>query len=292
MGAPSALTRTAGAPVARPDDIHLPRAFDWAHWLRRWEAMQARHLPRREERLRVVTDVVALARPGAKRVVDLGCGAGCLTDRLLRRLPGATVVGVDLDPRLLALARRRLEPFGRRAVLVRADLRDPAWARQAGSDLDAAVSATTLHWLSAERLAGLYRQVAALLAPGGAFLNADHVASSVPGVQQVWDEARNQAVAAKGLADDWRSFWDAFNKALGVDGEQFDRRLFGPWEGVEEGLPLAWHSRELAAAGFAGFDCYWRCGGDAVYGALRAPASAGHKDTSDARRPTRQETNR
>lgn len=46
----------------------------------------------------------ALARPGA-RVVDAGCGTGRVTIELARR--GYQMVGVDLDPSMLAVARER-----------------------------------------------------------------------------------------------------------------------------------------------------------------------------------------
>jgi SAM-dependent methyltransferase len=56
-------------------------------------------------------DAVAV-RP-ADRVVELGCGPGGLTRRILRRLdPGGVVVGVDASPGLLAQARAALTGMG------------------------------------------------------------------------------------------------------------------------------------------------------------------------------------
>src|SRR5262245_17377448 len=43
-----------------------------------------------------------------RRVVDLGCGTGQLTDDLHRRWPRALVTGVDLSSEMLAAAQRRL----------------------------------------------------------------------------------------------------------------------------------------------------------------------------------------
>src|SRR5262245_7117293 len=42
--------------------------------------------------------------PGA-RIIDLGCGSGALSARLAALAPGAQVVGVDIDPQSVALAR-------------------------------------------------------------------------------------------------------------------------------------------------------------------------------------------
>ena len=51
--------------------------------------------------LRAVDEAVAEVRPAS--VLDAGCGEGTVTARVARRLPRATVVGLDVgDPRLVA----------------------------------------------------------------------------------------------------------------------------------------------------------------------------------------------
>jgi 3' terminal RNA ribose 2'-O-methyltransferase Hen1 len=52
--------------------------------------------------------LAALARTGARRVLDLGCGSGALLAALVRDLRFTEVVGVDVDTRALELAERRL----------------------------------------------------------------------------------------------------------------------------------------------------------------------------------------
>src|SRR6516165_1399435 len=103
-----------------------------AAWVDRWESQQQGFLPDREERFTALIDAVA---DGAGRpdplVLDLGCGPGSLAVRLLDRIPGATVIGVDADPVLLALGRAA---YGERARLRFADcdLRTPGWAAALG----------------------------------------------------------------------------------------------------------------------------------------------------------------
>src|SRR5882757_612322 len=146
-------------------------------WVRRWDAQQERYIADREERFRVVADVLAWSlrrssEPGRSggsgrssesgrrpRVVDLGCGPGSLSTRLVAELPDVEIVGVDADPLLLGLGAES----GLRTV--RADLTDPGWADATGlaQPWDAAVSSTALHWLQPDALRELYRTVAARL---------------------------------------------------------------------------------------------------------------------------------
>ncbi|MGH7570793.1 MAG: class I SAM-dependent methyltransferase [Gemmatimonadota bacterium] len=48
-------------------------------------------------------------------ILDVGCGTGALLEAVATRVPGARLVGVDLSPAMLAVARRKL---GDRASLV------------------------------------------------------------------------------------------------------------------------------------------------------------------------------
>jgi SAM-dependent methyltransferase len=105
------------------------------------------------------------ARPG-ERILDVGCGTGHQAAELAAG--GCTVVGVDLDPAMLAAARAR---YGTVAGLsfVRADAQDCALLALRGvADLapyDAVLSNAALHWMirADETIANLH----ALLRPGG-----------------------------------------------------------------------------------------------------------------------------
>jgi 16S rRNA (cytosine1402-N4)-methyltransferase len=62
--------------------------------------------------------VEALAPPGTGLIVDATVGLGGHAAALLVRYPSVRVLGLDVDPEALALARQRLESFGNRVVLV------------------------------------------------------------------------------------------------------------------------------------------------------------------------------
>ncbi len=251
--------------------IEAPQEFEWSEWISRWEAMQARYLPGRAERFAVMIAVIRATLPAVQRIVDLGCGPGSLMRHVLEAFPQAQVTGIDLDPRLLLLGKAQLAEFGDRAQLILDDLREPRWSAQVLTPADAVVSATALHWLAPDRLAALYDQVARVLRPGGIFLNADHVGSDFPPIQAMWGRQR-EAARAQGAtpADDWTSFWQAYNARLGISAQAAPRGMQG---GVEAGLPLAWQFHSLKTSGFQAVDCFWRSDGDAVYGGVRSAAA-------------------
>ncbi len=93
------------------------------------------------------------------RVLDAGCGPGIYAAWLAER--GAEVVGLDISPRMVALARRRLSG---RATFHEADLAAPLSMLADGS-FDLAVSALALDYV--RDWAGLFRELARALRPGG-----------------------------------------------------------------------------------------------------------------------------
>lgn len=88
--------------------------------------------------LDLVVDVLARRDDGV--LVDATVGLGGHAEALLERCPGATLVGLDVDPEALAVAGTRLARFGDRARLVRASYHDlPAVLRGQGLDAVEAV---------------------------------------------------------------------------------------------------------------------------------------------------------
>jgi SAM-dependent methyltransferase len=73
-------------------------------------------------------------KPG-ERILDVGCGEGTLTKRIIER--GATVLGIDNSPEMIAAARAK----GVDALLL------PAEEMQFFAEFDAAFSNATLHWV-------------------------------------------------------------------------------------------------------------------------------------------------
>jgi trans-aconitate 2-methyltransferase len=112
---------------------------------------------------------------GTERVLDVGCGSGRLTERLLDRLPGGSVVAVDRSGNMVAAAREYLrERHGQHVRFVQCD----ATALPFRGAADAVFSTATFHWiLDHDRLfASLYTALAAggrLVAQCGGARNLD-----------------------------------------------------------------------------------------------------------------------
>ncbi|NLE82258.1 MAG: class I SAM-dependent methyltransferase [Rhodococcus sp.] len=144
--------------------------------LRTWDSQQTAYITDREARFEIVLDALAAVIESDSVVLDLACGPGSLTERILQRFESVRVVGVDYDPLLLELGRHALAGYGDRVTLLDVDLTDPDWtAALPHTEISAAVSSTALHWLSAPVLTGLYQDLGGLLPVGGVFLNADHL---------------------------------------------------------------------------------------------------------------------
>lgn len=247
-------------------------AVDWASWLARWDAQQQRHIPDREERFSAIVDALAAFAGPEPRVLDLGCGPGSLSARVLQRLPGATVVAIDTDPVLLAIGRGALGA-NQHLRFLDSDLRED-WVRTLPSPgpYDAAVSTTALHWLDLEQLVRLYGTLAGVLRPGAVFLDGDRVdfdhdqAAIAAGVSEVragWPEA-------PAGAEDYDAWWSAAvaEPALAAEvGERARRSHDHPH--ADNAHSYEFHRSALFASGFAEVATIWQHLANRVLVAIR-----------------------
>ncbi|WP_405811685.1 class I SAM-dependent methyltransferase [Streptomyces sp. NBC_01520] len=245
---------------------------DWQSWQQSWDRQQEWYMPDREERFRVMLDMVEAVVGPEPRVLDLACGTGSITDRLLTRFPNATSVGVDLDPALLAIARGTFDGDGR-VTFVTADLKDPDWPTLLPhASYDAVLTATALHWLHSEPLTALYGQIGRLVRDGGVFMNADHmIDTDTPRInaaeQAHRHAARDRARAAGAL--DWAQWWAlaAEDPVLAAPtAERF--RIYG--EHADGDMPSPrWHARTLREAGFGEARAVWSSPSDSLVLAVK-----------------------
>ncbi|MET9897785.1 class I SAM-dependent methyltransferase [Streptomyces sp. NPDC006446] len=245
---------------------------DWHAWQQSWDRQQEWYMPDREDRFRVMLDMVEALVGPEPRVLDLACGTGTITDRLLTRLPGATSTGVDLDPALLTIAEGTFAGDDR-VSFVTADLKDPRWRAALPYDTyDAVLTATALHWLHSDPLAGLYGQIAELVRDGGVFMNADHmIDESTPRInaaERAQRHARMDQVRKDGALD-WAEWWKVAAQDP-VLAEPTARRFEIYGEHADGDTPSAdWHARVLREKGFGEARPVWRSPSDALVLAVK-----------------------
>ncbi|GIK57133.1 MAG: class I SAM-dependent methyltransferase [Chloroflexi bacterium] len=196
-------------------------------------------------------------------VMELSHGEGLLAEAILARFDTAVVQGYDISPQMRQTAVTKLVRFDGRFHSHYFDLREQAW-RQPDFTPQAIVTSLTVHHLDGPEKQQLFRDMHAILAPGGAFIIADLIAPANSWANTLaaaaWDEAvREQTQQLNGNLERFAEFerleWNLFR----YPDPDFDK----PSRLVDQ---LKW----LEAAGFTAVDVYWLRAGHAIFGGYKA----------------------
>ncbi|MHC5597789.1 MAG: class I SAM-dependent methyltransferase [Nostoc sp.] len=159
-------------------------------------------LPRYDEML----EVIARCLPStSQRILELGCGTGELSLKILNRYPDAQVIALDYSPRMLQFAQYKITTSGyqQRWTGIEADFGD--WANNPnkldiGSEFDACVSSLAIHHLQDEMKLKLFERIAASLTQKGCFWNADPTLPESPALAEVYKTAREEWSVEQGIS--------------------------------------------------------------------------------------------
>lgn len=115
--------------------------------------------------------LVEQARIGrGHRILDLGCGTATLTNLIKRTHPDAEVVGLDGDPRILEIARRKA---AREGLAIKLDEGMSYQLPYADNSFDRVLSSLFFHHLTRENKDRTLNEVFRILRPGGELHVAD-----------------------------------------------------------------------------------------------------------------------
>jgi len=162
-------------------------AFQRADVAREFVDKRRSAIPFAQEQLSIMARVARHYVGHAERVVDLGCGDGLLARVILNKYPEASAVLVDHSTPMLALAEESMAAYSGRYRTLEFDLSDPL-SQLIEGDVDIVVSGYAIHHLPDTLKQNLYREIYALLRPGGIFINVEHVASATQRQEDLFDD--------------------------------------------------------------------------------------------------------
>ncbi len=199
--------------------------------------------------LDLIAEGVAAHTPNATDVLDIGCGAGNWTIKLLAKLPSLACTLLDLSRPMLDRARERVTAAGAQRVdTVQIDVRQATFA---DGSLDAIVTGAALHHLRDDaEWDAVFASFHRWLRPGGGVWVYDMVTHEVPAVH----------------ATQWQHYGD-YLRQLG--GQAMADKVFAYIEAEDSPRPLAWQLDRLRAAGFCSVDVLHKNGPFAAYMAAK-----------------------
>lgn len=148
----------------------------------------------------LVAEAAAATTPHATHLLEIGCGGGNYTLRLLERMPGLNVTLVDLSQTMLDLAVPRVRPKTTGSVeTLQADIRDVDFGQ---GRFDVVLASAMLHHLrSDDEWRTVFQKLHDTLKPGGSFWIFDIVESPLPEIQTIhWRRYGEYLTAAGGEA--------------------------------------------------------------------------------------------
>lgn len=104
------------------------------------------------------------------RVLDVGCGTATLLLRLHERVPAATLVGIDADPAILEIARRKAQRVG---APIELDTATASALLCADASFDRVLTTLALHHLTPDEKRAALGEIRRVLRPGGRLVIGD-----------------------------------------------------------------------------------------------------------------------
>ncbi len=148
-------------------------------------------------------DAIALCLPpNTQSILELGCGTGELTAKVLEQCPKAQLVAVDYSPRMIEFIGDKLSKERDRLKTIQLDF--GAWANNEpntdiGDNFDAVISSLAIHHLTDEMKGKLYEKIASSLKPNGRFWNADPLLPEFSELSEIYQQSRERWAAKQGL---------------------------------------------------------------------------------------------
>lgn len=205
--------------------------------------------------LDLITQSAAAATPDARAVLDVGCGAGNYTLKLLQHLPGLDCALLDLSRPMLDRAAERVSAATPgRVETMQGDIRDVDLGT---ARFDVILAAAVLHHLRTDdEWRAVFGKFHRALRPGGSLWVSDFVNHAIPGVQDVM----------------WRRFGEYLTA---FKGDAYRDHVFAYIEEEDSPRPVTFQLDLLRDAGFRQIDVLHKNSCFAAFGAVKGGGDAG-----------------
>lgn len=200
--------------------------------------------------LDLITAAAAGVTPGATRLLDVGCGAGNYSLKMLQRMPDLNVTLIDLSRPMLERAHQRLSAATRGKInLIQGDIQQI----ELGEDqFDIIVAAAVLHHLRTDsQWRSVFGKFHRALAVGGSVWISDLIQHTLGPVQT--------------------DMWARYGQYLvNLKGEKYRDHVFGYVEKEDTPRSLIFQLDLLREVGFAEVEVLHKSGVFAAFGALKS----------------------
>ncbi|HEX8235798.1 MAG TPA: class I SAM-dependent methyltransferase [Abditibacteriaceae bacterium] len=199
--------------------------------------------------MELIVQAAAATTPQAQRVLDVGCGAGNYTLKLLQLLPHLGVTLNDLSQPMLQRAQERIRAAGAKNITtLQGDVRELELGE---AQFDIIMAAAVLHHLrSDDEWHAVFAKFYAALRPGGSIWISDLVEHSTAAVQQLM----------------WRRYGAYL---VQLKDEAYREQVFAYIEKEDTPRPLLFQIDALRAAGFSEVEILHKNSCFAAFGAVK-----------------------
>ncbi|MHA4895771.1 class I SAM-dependent methyltransferase [Pedobacter sp. PWIIR3] len=199
--------------------------------------------------LETVTEAVARLTPKAKSLLDLGCGAGNYTLKMLEKIPGLDCTLIDLSHPMLERAKQRVSAatIGKVEV-IQSDIRDIDLPENA---FCIAVAGATLHHLrDDDEWELVFTKIYRSLKKGASFWICDLITHDLPQIQELFEQ-----IYGDYLTD--------------IGGKEFQQKVFDYIEKEDTPRSLGFQMDLLKKVGFSHVEVLHKNACFAAFGGIR-----------------------
>lgn len=200
--------------------------------------------------MELITQAAATHNPNAENILDIGCGAGNNTLKLLERLPDLNCDLIDLSQPMLDRAQSRIkaESLGR----IRTLQEDFRKADLPSENYDIVIASAVLHHLRGdEDWEQAFKKMYEITAPGGSVWISDLVTHENESVHNMM----------------WKRYGDYLES---IGGAEYREKVFAYIEKEDSPRPVTYQLELLRKSGFANVEILHKNSCFAAFGALKS----------------------